>query len=185
MFIKKNNTPFDIFIEPLGIGLSEVNNINVRPVDWAHIPHSRVQHWGDSPVDTSDRDPVTRLNLIHQVIVAVEQDGLRRLSSRHVIYKCVNLLIKKKWSDDGKFTGRFLQLDQLLVAEVGSVVHQGKAMVCVAVATEGWLSNAATVHFNLSCASTDDALEEGLPHFGDDVRCADHHATQCNELINV
>lgn len=143
-----------------------MDNVNVRPVDGTDVAHARVQHRRDGPVDSSDGDSVTRLHFVNQVVVTVKQHCLRRLRRWHVVR-------------------RLLQLYQLLVAELRSVVHQSEAVVRVAVGAQCRLSNATAVNLNFSGAATHNALKESLPHLWNDVRRADHHATQSNQLVDI
>ena len=138
----------------------------MRPVDGTDVAHARVQHGRNGPVDSRDGDSVTRLHLVNQVVMAVQQHRLRSLRCRHVV-------------------GRLLQLDQLLVTELRSVVHQSEAVVSVAVGAQSWFGNAATVDLDFRGAAAYDAFEEGLPHLWNDVRRADHHAAKCDQLVDI
>lgn len=55
----------------------------------------------------------------------------------------------------------------------------------VAVAADSGLRDAAAVDLHTRGEGTHLAAEEGLLHFWDQLGCADHHATDGNELVNV
>lgn len=55
----------------------------------------------------------------------------------------------------------------------------------VAVATHSRLGDASAIHLHTGAVSAHLALEESLLHLGDELRGADHHAANSNELIDV
>ena len=78
-------------LQPLGVELPEVDYINVSLVYRLDISHARVDTQGDSTVDSSDSDSVTRLHAVHKVVVCVQYHSVRSLASWHVLCKQINL----------------------------------------------------------------------------------------------
>lgn len=64
-------------------------------------------------------------------------------------------------------------------------MHQRHAVVVVAVATHGWLGDAAAIHLHAGAEGAHLALEERLLHLWDELRSADHHAAEGDQLIDV
>lgn len=64
-------------------------------------------------------------------------------------------------------------------------MNEGQAVGGVTVATHSRLSDAPTVHLHAGAVGANLALEERLLHLGDELRGADHHAADGDQLINV
>ena len=60
--------------------LAEVDHINVSLIDRVEVPHLGVGSLRDCSVDTSDRHSVSRLDLVHQVTMNIEDDSVRCLT---------------------------------------------------------------------------------------------------------
>lgn len=58
-------------------------------------------------------------------------------------------------------------------------------MGVVAVAAHSRLSDAPAIHLYTGAVGAHLALEESLLHLRDELRCADHHAADGDQLINV
>jgi len=64
-------------------------------------------------------------------------------------------------------------------------VDQRQAVGGVAVAAHGRLGDAPAVHLHAGAEGAHLALEERLLHLGDELRGADHHAADGDQLIDV
>lgn len=64
-------------------------------------------------------------------------------------------------------------------------MNERQAVGVVAVAAHSRLSDAPPVHLHPRAVGTHLALEERLLHLGDQLRGADHHAANGDELIDV
>ena len=71
--------------QPLRVQLAVVHHINVRAIDGMDVALARVGTERRCAVDAGDCDAVARLHGVHQVVVGVDQDGVRRLTGRHVL----------------------------------------------------------------------------------------------------
>ena len=67
----------------------------------------------------------------------------------------------------------------------GAVVDERQAVGGVAVPTHSRLRDAPAVHLHAGAVGAHLALEERLLHLGDELRGADHHAADGDELIDV
>lgn len=73
----------------------------------------------------------------------------------------------------------------LFVWEGWAIVNERQAVGVVAVATHSRLSDAPAVHLHTGAVGAHLALEESLLHLGDQLWCADHHAANGDQLIDV
>lgn len=73
----------------------------------------------------------------------------------------------------------------LFVREDRAVVHQRQAVCGVAVPTHRGFGDAAAVHLYTRTEGADLAAEKGFLHLRDELRGADHHAADGDELIDV
>lgn len=64
-------------------------------------------------------------------------------------------------------------------------MNKRQAVGGVAVATHSRLSDAPAIHLHAGAVSAHLALEESLLHLGDELRGADHHAADGDQLIDV
>ena len=84
-----SSLPFFLFLlcllQSFRVHLSEVHNVNVCPVHRLDIAHAWVDAEGHGAVDACDGDAVTRLHLVHQVTVGVQDDRVGSLTGRHVL----------------------------------------------------------------------------------------------------
>ena len=64
-------------------------------------------------------------------------------------------------------------------------MDERQAVGGVAVAAHGGLGDAPAVHLHARAEGAHRALEEGLLHLGDELRGADHHATDGDQLVDV
>lgn len=64
-------------------------------------------------------------------------------------------------------------------------MNERQAVGGVAVATNSRLSDAAAIHLHTGAEGAHLALEESLLHLGDELRGADHHAADSDQLIDV
>lgn len=64
-------------------------------------------------------------------------------------------------------------------------MHQRQTVGVVAVAAHGRLGDAPAVHLHPGAVGADLALEERLLHLRDQLRRADHHAVDGDQLIDV
>lgn len=55
----------------------------------------------------------------------------------------------------------------------------------IAVATDGRLGNTSAVHLHASAERAHLTAEKCLLHLRDELRGADHHATDSDELVNI
>ena len=85
----------------------------------------------------------------------------------------------------GFHTWRFLKFDALFVAELRPVVYQRETVVGVTVGAQCWLRDAAPLNLHRGCVLAHIALEERLPHFGDQRWQTDNHTTDGDQLVYV
>lgn len=64
-------------------------------------------------------------------------------------------------------------------------MNERQAVGVVAVATHSRLSDAAAIHLHTGAVGAHLALEESLLHLWDELRGADHHAADGDQLIDV
>lgn len=64
-------------------------------------------------------------------------------------------------------------------------MHQCHAVCGVAVAADGRFSDASAVHLHTRVKRTHLTAEKRLLHLRDQLRAADHHPTDSDELVNV
>ncbi len=64
-------------------------------------------------------------------------------------------------------------------------MNERQAVGGVAVATHSRLSDAPAIHLHPGAVGAHLALEESLLHLGDELRGADHHAADGDQLIDV
>ena len=75
----------NIFMEPVHVILVELDHINVRLVDSFHVSLAWVNAEGRGPVDAGDGYSVSGGDVVHEVIVAIEDNSVWCLTGRHVI----------------------------------------------------------------------------------------------------
>lgn len=64
-------------------------------------------------------------------------------------------------------------------------MNERQAVGVVAVTTHSRLSDAPAIHLHAGAVGAHLALEESLLHLRDELRGADHHATDGDQLIDV
>ncbi len=104
--------------------------------------------------------------MTYQFSVGVDNDGVGSLARRHVVRG-------------------LLQLDHLFVAELRTIVDHGEGMVGVTMSAESWLSDTASFNLNGGLQVADGATEESRVDLGDEVRRANDHTSDGDQLINI
>lgn len=64
-------------------------------------------------------------------------------------------------------------------------MDEGERVVGVAVSTQSWFSNAATLNLDDGLQVADGTTEKTATDLGDQVWGSDDHASDCDQLINV
>ena len=82
-------------------------------------------------------------------------------------------------------TWRFLHFDHLTVGELRAVVDDGERVARIASGAQGRLQDAATVDFDGGRVAANVATEERLTHFRDDIRRANDHTADGDQLIDI
>ena len=116
-----------VFLLPKAVLLraAEVNGVNVGLVDGFDVALAWIGAQWRGAVDAGDINAVARLDRVDEVVVRVNDDGVRRLTSRHIVR-------------------RFLQFDHLFVGEMRAIVDQRVGEVGVAMRAHRRLRNFAT-----------------------------------------
>ncbi len=73
----------------------------------------------------------------------------------------------------------------LFVGKHRAIVNERQAVGVVAVAAHSRLGDAPAIHLHTCAVGAHLALEESLLHLGDELRGADHHAADGDQLIDV
>jgi hypothetical protein len=152
--------------QPVRLLLGKVDDVDVRLVDGHQIPRLGIGAVGDGAVHAGDGHPVPGHDLVHQLPVDKQHDGVRRLTRRHVVRT-------------------LLQLHHLLVGELAPVVDKPEAVVGVAVGAEHRLLDAAALHVRVGHVVTDGAAEPALRQLGNQIAGPDHHPRDGDQLIDV
>jgi hypothetical protein len=82
-------------------------------------------------------------------------------------------------------TRRFLKFHHLFISKLRAIVDKAEAVIGVAVGTQCRLSNTASIYLDSSCVCTNDAPEESLTHLRHNVWRSNHHASNCDKLIDI
>ena len=117
-------------------------------------------------VDACDFDSVTWLNIIDQVFVSTQVDGLWCFTFWNAL-----------WS--------FLNLDMLLIGENALVVNDLERITLLAVLTESRLLDSSHLHNSFFFSSTLDALEFSLLHLRHNITVANYDSTKCDQFVNM
>ena len=104
--------------------------------------------------------PVAWLNAVNEIVVSVKDNCVWRLTGWHVIYDGSPLDRFKGNYLGNRFTGGFLEFDNLLVGELRSIVNQLIAVIRVAIATEIRFGNAAAIDLYCLAIATNGATEK-------------------------
>lgn len=161
-----NVLPLFLLVQSLVVDLAVVHDIDVCAIHRFDIARAWIILNGHGSIDAGDGDSIACLHLVDHIVVREQQDIVRRLTGGHIV-------------------GRLLQLDHLLVGELRTIVHHLEAMIRVAVGAQSRLVDTATINLYGRCERAHDTLEEGFAHFGNDVRGANDHATDADQLVDV
>lgn len=155
-----------LLVQTFVVHFAIVHHINVSAIHRFNDTCPWILLDRNGSIDSCHCDTIAGLHFVNQIVVRKEQHVVWRLSGGHVIRS-------------------LLQFHHLLVGKLRSIVHQLETVVGVAVGAQSGLMNATTINLDGRCERTNDALEESLTHFWDDVGRSDYHAADRDQLINV
>lgn len=83
--------------------------------------------------------------------------------------------------------GGFLEFDDLLVHEAGTIVHNLHGVLRIAdlTGTPDWFCDPATINIDFDCVIADLASEEGILHIWDDRGSANDEPFDGNDLVDI
>mmetsp|Transcript_25451 Transcript_25451/g.41494 ORF Transcript_25451/g.41494 Transcript_25451/m.41494 type:complete len:340 (+) Transcript_25451:174-1193(+) len=142
--------------------------INVRLVHALHHTSTRIQANSARAIYASNLDTITRLDKVHQLVVHVHVNRLRRLAV-------------------GNILGRLLHLDQLLVFKRAPIVDQLHRVLTLArrVVALGRLRNTTHINRDLHLVAAHRATKERRLNVGNNRRRSNNHAANRDQLIDI
>lgn len=143
-----------------------VHDIDVGPIDILKDALVGVDTDTHRFVDTCDLDAVARTDVVDEVFVGTEVDGLGSLALGHTLRGLLNLHV-------------------LLVREEAAVVLQGELVLGLAMRALDWLNDPAALDKPLFLVEAVVAGKCGLLHLRYDVAVPDDDAAQGHHLVDV
>ena len=157
---------FSTVVIPSLIGLDVSDHIDIGSVNVLKSTSSWVETDSHCFVDTRDFDSVAWLNIVYQVFVSTQMNGLWCFAFRDAL-----------WS--------FLDFDVLLIGEHALVVNDLERVTLLAVLTEGWLLDSPHLHDSFLLSSTFYALELSLLHLGHNITVTNDNSSKCDQLVDM
>ena len=153
-------------IKPSLVGLDVRDDINVCPVDILESTSVGICSDTHCLVDTSDFNSVTWLHIVDQVFISTYMDCLWCFTFWNTLRS-------------------LLYLNVLLIREDALVVDNLERVALVAVLTEGWLLDAASLYASFLFSLTFHALEVSFFHLRYNITVANDNSSESDKFINM